>query len=759
MRMEKIFIADGLYLVRIPEINLRIQCGCPADSVKHLMKRGLIHEKETEGVRYESGPNAVLLSDILVQNGSFSNLAEFPVLQMLYRQGMILPGHPNNDGTKPMLIGAPRQVKAQMEYIYRGNYGLISRKEIMAAGEDEKTAAQLMRMKLRFAFGRIAPAEELLDTRLVEDREVEIRDGLFIRRLKLNVFSLRYRDDHLTVDLNLEWNQAYRPPYVLGFHQIRREYFAVIHSGEGDGWNINHPCMSSILMFQGKIYLIDAGPNVLHSLISLGIGVNEVEGIFHTHAHDDHIGGFTMLMRADRRIKYFATPLVRVSVARKLGALMSISEEDLFDYFEVHDLVQGEWNNIRGMEVKPVYSPHPVETTVLVFRTLWSDGHRTYAHFADIVALDVLDKMVTADPDEAGVSREYFEQVRDFYLEPANIKKLDVGGGLIHGSARDFRNDTSDKILLSHVSGDLDMDQREIGSGAPFGMVDIMIPATENYLRLAAREFLRTYFPSTPEYALNILLNNEILTFNPHTILVKDGSLPDDILLILTGNMERIHGPGDGRNLLRSHCFPALGADRSSDPCFQSTLSAGALIGDIAVLKKTPVMGTYRTANFVQALRLPCPLYLEFVRQNRLVDEIERLHSRRDFLQKTWLFGEVVTYPRQNRLAKVMESVEIEAGEPLFRPREDIWLVEEGRLEKRREGRLLECLSRYAFWGEESVLFEKREDCDIISVSKSRLFRIPGNMVRDIPVVRWKLFESYRRRMETASTLTSASAA
>ena len=46
----------------------------------------------------------------------------------------------------------------------------------------------------------------------------------------------------------------------------------------------------------------------------------KIEGIFHTHAHDDHFAGFTTLMRADHRIKYFATPLVRASVAKKLSA-------------------------------------------------------------------------------------------------------------------------------------------------------------------------------------------------------------------------------------------------------------------------------------------------------------------------------------------------------------------------------------------------------------------------------------------------------
>ena len=41
--------------------------------------------------------------------------AEFPVLQMLYKQGMLVPGHPNNTGAKPLLIGARAQVDAQHE--------------------------------------------------------------------------------------------------------------------------------------------------------------------------------------------------------------------------------------------------------------------------------------------------------------------------------------------------------------------------------------------------------------------------------------------------------------------------------------------------------------------------------------------------------------------------------------------------------------------------------------------------------------------
>ena len=157
MGIHKIDVARGIQWVEIPGAGLRILCGCPADAVKHLIKRGLILPKQFKGVACETGPNALLLSDLSVQNGEFANLAEFPILQMLYKQGLILPGHPNNIGTKPLLMGSAEQVDSQLRYIYRGNYGLVSREEIMETGVSAEQADQMMRIKLKFAFGQIRP--------------------------------------------------------------------------------------------------------------------------------------------------------------------------------------------------------------------------------------------------------------------------------------------------------------------------------------------------------------------------------------------------------------------------------------------------------------------------------------------------------------------------------------------------------------------------------------------------------------------------
>jgi len=147
---------------------------------------------------------------------------------------MIPPNHPNNTGTKPLLIGLEAQVRAQAEYVFRGNYGLAAVDEIIEAGTSESEARDMTR-----------------------------------------------------------------------------------------------PCMSSIIVFQRKIYLIDAGPNVLESLRYLGIGVNEIEGIFHTHSHDDHFNGLTALIRSDHRIKYYSAPIVRHCVMKKLARVISFVRNQL----------------------------------------------------------------------------------------------------------------------------------------------------------------------------------------------------------------------------------------------------------------------------------------------------------------------------------------------------------------------------------------------------------------------------------------------
>ncbi|MCX7167805.1 MAG: bacteriohemerythrin [Rhodocyclales bacterium] len=723
--IHKIDVAYGIQWVDIPAAGLRILCGCPADAVKHLAKRGLILPHEVNGVACETGPNAILLSDHSLQNGEFANLAEFPVLQMLYKQGLIIPGHPNNTGRKPILIGSTEQVDSQMRYIYRGNYGLVSREEIIQAGASAEQAVAMMRLKLRFAFGRIRPTGDFLDTRVLGEGRLELADGVGLRRLRPNVFEFGFRGETVTVDLNLRPGDSYQCAYPLGYHRFKPEYFSVIHSGEGDGWDVNRPCMSSIITHQGRIYMIDAGPQLAHTMAALGIGIDQVDGIFHTHAHDDHFAGLTALMRTGRRIRYFATPLVRASTAKKLAALLGVEEERFGDYFEVCDLAVDNWNDIEGLEVMPVFSPHPVEANILVFRTLWGDGYRSYAHFADIVSLDVLEGMVTAEDEAPGLSREAFENIRTAYMVAADLKKIDIGGGMIHGCAMDFRDDASAQILLAHRASELTPEEKEIGSSAAFGSVDVLVAGQSDGLRHLAFGYLQAHLPGVPLHDMRMLVNHPMMEINPGSIVLKEGGTPHEVLLLVSGLVEKL---------------------RTRDKLFGS-LPVGSLIGGSAMIDNRTSRHTYRASSFVRVLRLPAGLFAAVVKRNGLLDRVRRAADLNAFLDTTNLFGEGLPVAV---LGRIIDS----ASERRFRPGDAVIgqdlslfsIIRSGRVERRVGRKVVDVLRERDFFGEEAAVFNAPCLFRIHVLEETAVVQIPGEVLQDVPILRWKLFENCQQR-------------
>ena len=721
--LRMIDVAPGVVWVEVPEADLRIQCGCPADSVKHLMRAGLIAPAEKGGVAYETGPNAILLSDVPLQGGGFANLAEFPVLQMLYRQGVLIPGHPCNTGQRPLLIGDRDQLRTQLEYIHRGNYGLLTEQDIIETGIDPAKAHEMMAIKLKFAFGNIAEPTELLEPLELGHEITKIRDGVTVQRMKRNHFRFAIEGEMVEIDLNLAPGERYSSPYRLDFHDIEREYFAVLHTGEGDGWDTERPSMSSVLMYEGRLYLIDAGPNLETILNTLGIGINEVEGIFQTHGHDDHFAGLTTLMHADHRIKFMATPLVPASVAKKFAALLGIEEEDFVHYFDPIDLTMGTWNDIGGLEVEPVYSPHPVETTIFRFRVEGADGYRSFTHLADAASLKVLDGMLEEPTD--GLPLDLTERTRADYLEPADLKKVDIGGGMIHGMAADFADDTSGRLLFSHLARDLNSEEAAIGGRATFGAVDVLIPGKSAFMERFIDTYLRANFPDVAPDALRGLMDNPVETFAPGDTLIAEDTVNEAIYLVLTGNVEM----------------------HDSDTGATNRISAGAFIGETTGLHKLPSEERFRAASYVRALRIKAETYRDFLNANGLFSEIVRLEEMRDFLLRTRLFGESLSHPTQNAVAKSMSLMTLD-GHPQVSelPADSLFLVRSGLLIRLNEEAEAELLHTGDFFGEESALLGAPRLFSLHAKDNTQVYAVPKSAFEGIPVVRWKLFESWSRR-------------
>jgi hemerythrin len=726
LRMDATKVTNGVWFVRIPEAGLQVLCGCPPDVVKHLMRRGAIAETSLKGTVFETGPNAILLSDVAIQSGTFCNMAEFTLLQMFYRQGLSLPGHVNNKGSKPIFIGLLSQLVAQSAYILRGTFGLESEKEIEAAGVRPEFAREIMRYKKRFAGGTPRGLGETAEFAPTDTGRAELPGGVAVIRKSLNVYAFRLGEEEALVDMNLAPGETYESPVRLDSHRIERDYFSVVHSGEGNGWDKDRPCMSSIVVFQGKIYLIDTGPYVLDSLTALGISVNELEGIFHTHAHDDHFAGLTSLVRTDHRIKYFATPLVRSSVMKKLSAVMSLPEKSFENAFEFHDHAFGKWNDIGGLEVQPFLSLHPLETTILYFRALGPDGYKTYAHLADIPPESVLKDYLLDDPGATELSPKIYESSQKSLHLAVDLKKIDVGGGLIHGRASDFAGDQSAKVVLSHISGDLTAADKEIGSNASFGLQDSLIESRIDYIRLSVERHLRAHFPEATPEDLGMLLNCPLASLNTGHVILRRGTESGDVFLVACGVVEMIDS--------------GIGA--------QHMLSTGTMIGEVNALSRESSTRTYRAKSAVTLLKIPGRLFVEFVRRNYDLGEMLKRLEIEHFLQGTRLFGEMVSSAVHNVMSRALSAESLAAGDSLSTGDGAALVVaRSGRASVLIEGSEVDSIGPGGVFGEESVFFGRPSLMTATVAEAGEFLSIPRETIKNVPIVEWKLLETYERRI------------
>ncbi|TAE72469.1 MAG: MBL fold metallo-hydrolase [Bacteroidetes bacterium] len=728
-KIEIIRVISGVYWVEIPEAGLRILCACPSDTVKHLKKRGLIDIIEKNGVRYETGPNAILLSDTLIQNGYMSNLAEFPLLQMFYSQGMLIPNHPGNTGEKPILIGTSIQIKAQMEYFYRGNYGLVSKQEILDTGVSEEIADYLMHIKLKFAFGKIQTPDNLVVQLPIDelDKSIQIKNGVTIERIDHNTFQFSFGGETANVNLSLRPKEIYDPPYYLNYHKLNRDYFSVVHTGEGDAWDVNRPCMASVVIFQGKVYLVDAGPDLYNTLKALGVSINEVDGIFNTHAHDDHFAGLTTFIRSDHKIKYFSSAPVRASVAKKLCGLMSLDESWFHSFFDVCDLELDVWNNIEGLEVKPVLSPHPVETNIFYFRAFWNDNYQSYAHLADIASFRVLEENIFKNTETQNFDAR-LQKVKEDYLIEVDVKKIDIGGGLIHGEAKDFINDKTPKIMLAHFSRQLSNEEQQIGANAPFGSIDVLIETHQDFARLAAYQYFKFYFPQVPEYALQSLLNFPIITLNAGETLFRKNTRFKYVYMILTGLVELIYTERDT----------------------ESTLSAGSLVGFYIDDDDTMATSTCRSTCHVTTIQIPVEFYLNFINKYGLAKPYDQLEANILFLNTTYLFQENVSLPVSLKIAQHMKLHQVHSKTIWVNTDlADLYLINKGNIKLSsfvNGTEKIETLKKGDFFGGEKNLVGFKTPFSITFTEDCEVWQIPYDILVNIPIVFWKMLDTAEQR-------------
>ena len=140
-----------------------------------------------------------------------------------------------------------------------------------------------------------------------------------------------------------------------------------------------------------------------------------------------------------------------------------------------------------------------------------------------------------------------------------------------------------------------------------------------------------------------------------------------------------------------------------------------------------------------------------FVKNNGLFDEMVRLQDIRSFLYTSHLFGDCLTCTRQNAIAVAISTCMENTGETLSSGREpSLYLIKSGKVDLFLGERVIDSLSPGDFFNESSLLFDTPSLFKARPDKNSVVYNIPGAVLADIPIVRWKLLETYEKRLNKA---------
>ena len=111
---------------------------------------------------------------------------------------------------------------------------------------------------------------------------------------------------------------------------------------------------------------------------------------------------------------------------------------------------------------------------------------------------------------------------------------------------------------------------------------------------------------------------------------------------------------------------------------------------------------TYRTVSCVRALQLTHNSYFGFIQKNGLEADINRLFENREPLEQTWWFGETISPPVQNKIAKSMTLRKVKKGAIVLNdlPSESIFILNSGQIERIIDDETIETLSPRTIFGE-----------------------------------------------------------
>jgi ribonuclease BN (tRNA processing enzyme) len=211
----------------------------------------------------------------------------------------------------------------------------------------------------------------------------------------------------------------------------------------------------------GRRLLIDCGTDIRFSLKEQGLGVSDIDDVYISHLHADHIGGLEWLAFGTRFSARANKPRIWANhlVAKDLwwqslrGGLGSLEGEQasIHSYFNVHPIRQNGWFDWEGVQFRLVQVVHIM------------DGYKISPSYGLLFTLGDTRIFFTADTQFAPSQINQFYKNADLILHDCETATLKSGVHAHYEQLLELPDEIKNKMWLYHYQPGLKRDAKADG--------------------------------------------------------------------------------------------------------------------------------------------------------------------------------------------------------------------------------------------------------------------------------------------------------
>jgi len=254
-------------------------------------------------------------------------------------------------------------------------------------------------------------------------------------------------------DCSIHIDQEQSPVYDIKAAKVSKSelasktIFTVQCLGASEGFDPTQPANGFLFHFNQKWYLWDCPAFLRKQLEAIGIEFDDLDGIFISHVHEDHLD-IMETFNENKKPKIYTSPEIFHCMVLKLMAILNCSYSQAAGHYDFQPIYVNKPFELSGATFEVFYSSHAIPALGLRLSVPGKKKSARLFHSGD----NLSKRMIKVLSDAKVYSAARTKEVNNFLPdeEAYDIAFVDAGGGAIHGDVEDYVSNPN-RVVYMHT--------------------------------------------------------------------------------------------------------------------------------------------------------------------------------------------------------------------------------------------------------------------------------------------------------------------